>query len=264
LGATTDAITQIGKVCGDSVITVDGFVPLLNKLIANYLRGSSPISDKVMVLGCFSELFKSCKATIPIVFQKVFPHALKFCQEVESVEEDLEIIRNCSFLIGILFDNALPIVLPHLASILPALQKCYLYVENMEAHVDVRDNILAALSRVIINAHQSFPFEQALPIIMDKIPFNGDPQENLTVLKLILFLQQHKPATLNISNISNVILSCLKIIIDDKSDFEAFAKQEAASFIKNHIAPNAQYAPILEAFASGMSEKEKIELRKFI
>jgi len=56
----------------------------------------------------------------------------------------------------------------------------------------------------------------------------------------------------------------MKVIIDEKGDFEDFAKHEAASFIKLHIATNVQYAPILEAFASGMSEKERTELRKFI
>ncbi len=48
---------------------------------------------------------------------------------------------------------------------------------------DAKDNIIAATCRIMQNYPDRVPFDQMLNSVLTKIPFNGDVNENETVLK---------------------------------------------------------------------------------
>ena len=65
LGNATDVIISVSKALGDS------FVPYLNKLapkLVKYLGDEHPKSDKIMVIGCLSEVMNNCPKAIQYYF----------------------------------------------------------------------------------------------------------------------------------------------------------------------------------------------------
>ena len=74
LGNTTDVIISVAKCLGND------FAPLLAKLgptLVTYLGPEHPKSDKIMVIGCLSEVLNSCPVAIQYYFDDYFKVILK-------------------------------------------------------------------------------------------------------------------------------------------------------------------------------------------
>lgn len=65
LGNATDVIISVSKALGDS------FLPYLNKVapkLVKYLSDEHPKSDRIMVIGCLSEVMNNCPKAIQFYF----------------------------------------------------------------------------------------------------------------------------------------------------------------------------------------------------
>lgn len=74
LGNATDVLISVSKALGDS------FLPYLAKVgpkLDRYLRDDHPKSDKIMVIGCLSEIMNNCPTAINSFFDEFFKVIVK-------------------------------------------------------------------------------------------------------------------------------------------------------------------------------------------
>lgn len=94
LGNATDVIISVSKALGDS------FVPYLNKLapkLVKYLGDDHPKSDRIMVIGCLSEVMNNCPKAIQFYFNDFMQVIMAQCKSTDG-----QMNRNCSYALGIL------------------------------------------------------------------------------------------------------------------------------------------------------------------
>jgi hypothetical protein len=104
-----------------------------------------------------------------------------------------------------------------------------------------------------------------LDFIMTKIPFNGDLNENETVLKFAFNLYSLQKDKIE-KYMPNITLTCLKVLIDEKCDEipDSF-KFEVGKFIRNCVMSSGeQNVSTLREFESKMSQFEKESLAKYL
>src|ERR1700733_4381222 len=117
-----------------------------------------------------------------------------------------------------------------------------------------------------------------LNTVMTNIPFNGDVNENETVLKFAFNMFSLCKITyiININDLlekekiepymQNITFTCMKILVDEKCDevSEPF-KREVGKFVKNCIMTSGEEnLSILRDLESKMSVQEKEELSKYV
>lgn len=137
LGNATDVIISVAKCLGND------FAPYLAKLgpkLVTYLAPEHPKSDKIMVIGCLSEVLNSCPVAIQYYFDDYFKVILK-----HATTSDGQMNRNCSYALGILADKAPEQFLPHLGTAMMAVKMMY---EASDAD-DAKENCIACLCRII-------------------------------------------------------------------------------------------------------------------
>lgn len=94
LGNATDVLISVSKALGDS------FLPLFGRIapkLVKYLGDEHPKSDKIMVIGCLSEIMNNCPSSITSYFDHFFKVIMQHCQTTDG-----QMNRNCSYSIGIL------------------------------------------------------------------------------------------------------------------------------------------------------------------
>lgn len=97
LGNVTDAIISLSKAFGDS------FAEALAKLGPNmvtYLTDEHPKSDRLMVIGCFGEVFNNCPAALPVYFNDYITVIFN-----NSKTKDSGLNRNCAYSLGVLAEK---------------------------------------------------------------------------------------------------------------------------------------------------------------
>lgn len=145
MGNTTDVIISISKCLGND------FAPYIAKFgpkLVSYLGPDHPKSDKIMIIGCLSEVFNSCPIAINTYFDDYFQVIIK-----HSVTPDSGMNRNCSYGMGILADKAPEKFLPHLGTALMAVQMMY---ESSDAE-DAKENCIACQCRIIERFQSQIP-----------------------------------------------------------------------------------------------------------
>lgn len=94
LGNSTDVLISVSKAMGDS------FLPLFGRVapkLVKYLGDEHPKSDKIMVIGCISEVMNNCPSAINAYFENFFKVIMAQCTGTDG-----QMNRNCSYAIGIL------------------------------------------------------------------------------------------------------------------------------------------------------------------
>lgn len=94
LGNATDVIISVSSALGDS------FLPYLNKLapkLVKYLGEDHPKSDRIMVIGCLSEVMNNCPKAIQYYFKDFMQVIMTQCKTTDG-----QMNRNCSYALGIL------------------------------------------------------------------------------------------------------------------------------------------------------------------
>ena len=82
----------------------DSFLPYLNKVapkLVKYLSDEHPKSDRIMVIGCLSEVMNNCPKAIQFYFNDFMSVIMN-----QSKTSDGQMNRNCSYAIGILAQKA--------------------------------------------------------------------------------------------------------------------------------------------------------------
>ena len=95
-----------------------------------------------MVIGCLAETFNQCKAAIPVYFNDFIQILLKY-----SKTDDSDLNRNIAYALGLLAENSGPLLVPHMNSVLQALNTMYTVSSEDEA----KDNVVAATCRFMQN-----------------------------------------------------------------------------------------------------------------
>lgn len=127
------------------------FAPYLTKLgpkLVAYLGPEHPKSDKIMIIGCLSEVMNACPIAIQYYFEDFFKVILK-----HATTSDGQMNRNCSYALGILADRAPEKFLPHLGSAMMAVKMMY---DASDAE-DAKENCLASLCRIIEKFYDYIP-----------------------------------------------------------------------------------------------------------
>jgi hypothetical protein len=98
LGNTTDVLVAISKAFGNSFLPY--FQTIAPKLV-KYLGDDHPKSDKMMMLGCLSEIMNNCPAVLDQYFNNFMTVVMQ-----HTTSKDGLMVRNCSYAIGILAQKA--------------------------------------------------------------------------------------------------------------------------------------------------------------
>jgi hypothetical protein len=64
--------------------------------------------------------------------------------------------------------------------------------------------------------------------------------------------------------IEKIILTCIKVIVTEKTGILEFTKTEAASFLNTKVNTNEEYGPLLQELEAKMSASEKSKIAKYL
>jgi len=178
LGCTTDLIISLSKATGDQ------FLPYLTRLgpkLYQYLGEDHPKSDKIMVIGCLTEVFNNCPSAIANYFDD-FIKILIF----HSNGNDASMNRNVSYSFGIMAEKAsVDQFRPYLAKSLECVKKMH----TASDEDDAKDNCIATITRILERHSDSFSEQERntyFAQIMSAIPLRGDVGENETIMKFVM------------------------------------------------------------------------------
>lgn len=107
----------------------------------NYIGDDHPKSDKIMVIGCLSEVFNQCPSALAFYFddfiQVLFKHA---------TSSDGSLNRNVSYGLGVLADKAPEDKFSlHMKSVLVAIKAMH----DASEEDDAKDNCAASMARIV-------------------------------------------------------------------------------------------------------------------
>lgn len=141
LGNVTDVIISLSKAFGDS------FAEALAKLgpkMVPYLSDDHPKSDRLMVIGCFAEVFNNCPSALPVYFNDYMAIILN-----NSKTNDSGLNRNCAYSLGVLAEKNVELFKPKAKE---AAQAVHMMYQNSDEDA-AKDNCIAALCRILANQH---------------------------------------------------------------------------------------------------------------
>lgn len=227
LGNATDVLISVSKALGDS------FLPLFGKIapkLVKYLGDEHPKSDKIMVIGCLSEIMNNCPSAINSYFDEFFKVIMQ-----HSGGTDGQMNRNCSYSIGILCQKAPEKFKQHLKQAMDAVQ----LMHTKSDAADAKDNCVATLIRILDHYPTEFPeqvYNDLFNRVMSVVPFEADPTENETVIKFCMNANNLQAGRLE-PHMEKITLTALKILVDSRlvKDIDESFKLLTVKFIKNVI-----------------------------
>uniref|UniRef100_A0A7S3FVR3 Importin N-terminal domain-containing protein n=1 Tax=Strombidium rassoulzadegani TaxID=1082188 RepID=A0A7S3FVR3_9SPIT len=257
-GNVSDIIYTLSRALGNS------FAPYFNLIAPHlvvYTADNHPKSDRVMAMGCISEVFASCESIIPTYFAD-------FLQLLEksSGTNDSKFNRNVAYSIGVLAQHAQVLFQPHVASAVTLLGKLHQNSSEPEA----QDNIVAASCRIVQYQYMPLPaadrpaeYQVMIDSVFQKIPFSGDETENETVLKFAFILYEADKETC-VKYMEQIARTCVKVIADEKTAdmMEPKFKKEVGQFINSAVVSHA--AATLQELEGQMNQYEKEEMQKYL
>ena len=216
LANLTDCINKIAEYGGSPVIP--NIKQLMDDLL-KYIKPPHPHSDIVVGVGFFADCFKFTPSTISDYIQILYP----VCMACPNEDNDLG--RNAAYLLGTMVEGNCQLVAPKIPQILEKLNAFHASCTKN----GVKDNVIAAVSRIIKTCPELLPLATLLPVFFNNIPLNEDKEENPTVCQLLLHMAQKGNIVyiyliyiykLDITSLNgyerNVMLTLFKTILDPK------------------------------------------------
>lgn len=199
--------------------------------LAEYTVEEQHKNNKMMAIGCMSEVFKLCPAASVMYFDDFIQVLLN-----NSSTDQSSLNRNVSYGLGVLAENASADKFqPHLKASLSAIKVMYDASEDEGA----KDNCTASMAKIFEKYQQTLTeseFEECFAHIMSQIPLKGDPAENETMLKLVMSVNSQNPTKLG-PHMERVVLLTLNILTSEecRKTIEEPFKVMTAQYIKNVI-----------------------------
>jgi len=137
------------------------------------------------------------------------------------------LLRNSCYCIGILAERGgLTFVNTYKTTILTSLNT----VLGYEIKVDTKDNVIAAVARLIYTAPDSLPLESIIDTWLSNQPLLGDKEEGNTVARALVTLLERQPTLIKSERFVELLLDCvLRYSMDEEV---AVGVRNSINFVK--------------------------------
>ncbi len=223
--------------------------------MVEYLGDQHGHRDKSMVIGSMAAIFDNCPAAIPTYFGQFSQLVL-----ARTDTDDNSLNRNLSFSIGVLAMRCPGMFQQILQPCLQALNGMF----ERSKEIDTKDNVVAASCKIMLYHAAAVPFDQMYDFMNRNVPFEGDPEENETVLNVYMSLIEPHPEKVE-PYLDKIVLICLKILLDDKcEDIAREFKQKVGVFIREKLMKHPTSVELLQQAEAKMNKDEKKTLAGYV
>ena len=171
----SELLTTLPKVLGAG--WEPHFVALFPALLP-YLGSSHPASDRSVAIGIVAETIHQMENSAARWLPQVLPLAIGCATDAD----DASCRQNGVFCLGVLGQHSGEPALPHVQSILSAIQP--LLRDDEEPMV--RDNAIGALSRLVLGFGAALPLANIMPAILAGLPLTADAAENVPAFRCLM------------------------------------------------------------------------------
>ncbi|KAJ3214756.1 hypothetical protein HK099_006680 [Clydaea vesicula] len=214
ISAAADVICAISLVLGEQFLNdYKHFHPYVVK----YFKPTRSASERSMAIGTIAEVAEGLKFSITNYVQEflsLLSAALR--------DEAEEVRSNGAYGIGILYQYAN--IEQHCMSILHSIQPL-ITTHKKNSTINLKDNALGAVSRIIIKNPSVLPLDQILPILMENLPLEKDYLEYKVVMECLILCVTKGLAEVNLSWLFRLISTSFE-------NFDLKTKKLVKEFLK--------------------------------
>ena len=202
----------------------DAWLPQFERIVPvlqPYLRAGHPVTDHSLAVGILAESLSQLGSAGSQYFSQVLPHAL-----THSSSEDGTCRQNSIFCLGVLGQYGGEPALGQMQTILEALQP-HLAEEEEDM---VKDNVVGALSRLVLAFGPTLPLDSILPAIISKLPLEADFGENTPALRCLMQSTHDERSRVLMGPLVGQLLSIIARLLGS-SDADEALHGEMRSFV---------------------------------
>ncbi|XP_015251775.1 PREDICTED: importin-4 isoform X2 [Cyprinodon variegatus] len=197
-----------------SSVPADQFAPYLHDLLPllmNKTKSTCTVADRSFSIGTIGEILHALvnvsggrglagrlsNGLLPVLVAGV-------------KDQDAEVRNNSVFGLGCLAQAAGPLI----ASDYPMMLSVFSKMLAKEYDLRVRDNLCAALCRMIMSNKDAVPLDQVLPAVVSNLPLKEDQEENQTVFTCLTMIYKHTPVL--VVNLMKLIVAASSHVVGHK------------------------------------------------
>jgi len=195
--STTLLLDALIKCCGE------GFLPYFDKIypeLKRFTTSDTAEDDVAEIIGCFAQAIKYMPSAADVYGLDM----LEICFNALEYGDEY-INRNMTFCVGLIVENGKTKIGPHCKTIMEKLRVIY---ENATLP-DTRDNAIAAIARMVYTHPTEVPLNMIVPAMVKEMPLKGDPKEERTLIKMLIFLFET-----NIEILNGMEEKCIELLVD--------------------------------------------------
>ena len=216
--AVADLIGVLARTCGESFGSL--FLPLAEPLFS-FCEPRRAQNDRAMALGAFAEVIDEVDSETTAKLAAPLLPVLLNCMETGNYN----MRRNAVYCTGVLAAHAPAQVGPHLPHLLNGLRP---HLARREGeNWAIVDNTASALCRIVMSAPNAVPVDQILPLVLQAVPLQDDPSENMPVYTMLFALiDQSVPVA--VAHFPEIVVRFARALTSPDEFLEADIKAEIA------------------------------------
>lgn len=207
-------------------------------------RENRTVAEKSFSVGILAESVAAMKEGVAPFVGRLLPVFLAAARD-----GDEEVRSNAIYGLGVLSEFGQDAIFPEYPTILQLLSDTV--VKETDPHV--MDNVCAAIARMIIANVTAVPIDQVFPVLLRFLPLRQDFEENLTILKCIVYLLSLKHTQV-ITNLPLILEVVARVTGTDQLNQESqLVANEIVKEISRTLSTDLQMA--LNTLDPSLSEK---------
>eukprot|EP00842_Homolaphlyctis_polyrhiza_P003319 jgi/Hompol1/3989/HPOL_006868-RA len=190
-------------------------------LIAKFYHKSRPVSDRSLAIGTLAEIADGLEEGVTQFVGDMLPILIRSLRDEEE-----EVRSNGAFAVGVLVENSTSDLSSHYSQILQLLRPLF----SHDAQSNITDNACGAVARLILKHPAAVPLEQVLPVLLEHLPIKRDQEENVPVVKCLVFLA-HQQNSVLMANIALVVKVFAQILALPPAQIKVETKESIVQFL---------------------------------